>query len=82
MKNPGKPRCRRQGRPSSTSALQSGNGLQAAAASGARAKRRLVSEAAKELGGFDLLVNNAGIESKVALTGIPLGGMSLYPKFV
>jgi NAD(P)-dependent dehydrogenase (short-subunit alcohol dehydrogenase family) len=47
-----------------------------------RAKRRLVSEAAKELGGLDLLVNNAGIESKVALTEMPLGGMSLYPKFV
>jgi len=82
VKDHGKPRCRRQGRPSSASALQSGNGLQAVADSEGRAKRRLVSEAAKELGGLDLLVNNAGIESKVALTEMPLGGMSLYPKFV
>ena len=44
--------------------------------------KRLVSEAAKELGGLDLLVNNAGIENQVALTEMPLGGMSLYPKFV
>jgi glucose 1-dehydrogenase len=44
--------------------------------------KRLVSEVAKEFGGLDLLVNNAGIESKVALTEMPLGGMSLYPKFV
>jgi NAD(P)-dependent dehydrogenase (short-subunit alcohol dehydrogenase family) len=82
VKGWGKSRCRRQGRPSSASALQSGNGRQAAADSGARAKRRLVSEAAKELSGLDLIVNNGGIESKVALTEMPLAGMSLYPKFV
>ena len=35
--------------------------------------KRLVSEAAKELGGLDLLVNNAGIENQVALTEMPLG---------
>jgi glucose 1-dehydrogenase len=33
---------------------------------------RLVSETAEELGGLDLLVNNAGIENKVALTEMPL----------
>jgi glucose 1-dehydrogenase len=33
---------------------------------------RLVSETAKELGGLDLLVNNAGIENQVALTEMPL----------
>ena len=32
----------------------------------------LVSAAAKELGGLDLLVNNAGIENQVALTEMPL----------
>jgi NAD(P)-dependent dehydrogenase (short-subunit alcohol dehydrogenase family) len=81
VKGRGKSRCRRQGRPSSASALQSGNGLQAAADSRARAKRRLASGAAKELGGLDLIVNNGGIESKLALTEMPLAGMSLYPKF-
>jgi len=34
--------------------------------------KRLVSETAKEFGGLDLLVNNAGIENKVALTEMPL----------
>jgi len=34
--------------------------------------KRLVSEAAKELGGLDLLVNNAGIENQVALIEMPL----------
>ncbi len=34
--------------------------------------KRLVSEAARELGGLDLLVNNAGIENQVALTEMPL----------
>jgi glucose 1-dehydrogenase len=33
---------------------------------------RLVSETARVLGGLDLLVNNAGIENKVALTEMPL----------
>jgi NAD(P)-dependent dehydrogenase (short-subunit alcohol dehydrogenase family) len=47
----------------------------------ARAKRRLASGAAKELGGLDLIVNNGGIESKLALTEMPLAGMPLYPKF-
>jgi glucose 1-dehydrogenase len=32
----------------------------------------LVSAAAKELGGLDLLINNAGIENQVALTEMPL----------
>jgi glucose 1-dehydrogenase len=34
--------------------------------------KRLFAETAKELGGLDLLVNNAGIENKVALTEMPL----------
>ncbi len=34
--------------------------------------KRLVSGAAKEFGGLDLLVNNAGIENKVALIEMPL----------
>ncbi len=34
--------------------------------------KRLVSETARELGGLDLLVNNAGIENKIALTEMPL----------
>lgn len=45
--------------------------------SGASPPGRLKSSA-----GFDLIVNNGGIESKLALTEMPLAGMSLYPKFV
>ena len=75
MKDQEKPRSRRQGELSSTSDLQRVSSLQAAAALGSRARRCLVSKTAGELGGLDLLGNNAGIENRVSLIEMPLERM-------